>query len=136
MATAPSTPATLPEAPDYVNSRADSNAKATAWAKALPTLSSDLKSLADGAYANALDAAAQATAAAASAVAAQASSNYAGLWSSLTGAKTHGTVVYHSGEFYLLLSDVADVTTQTPGVSSNWARITPPSAALRSMFFA
>lgn len=50
-----------------------------------------------------------------------ASANFKGNWSSLTGALNIPATVYHSGEYWNLLANVADVTAHTPGVSANWA---------------
>lgn len=57
--------------------------------------------------------------------AAQAASlaNYAGLWSGLTGALAFPASTYHTGEPWMLLEDVADVTSEEPGVSTKWAAI-------------
>lgn len=46
--------------------------------------------------------------------------NFKGNWSDLTGALPRPACVKHSGRFWLLLSDLGDVTAATPGVSSAW----------------
>lgn len=64
-------------------------------------------------YANALFAQEQAEMAAAI-------DNFAGAWSTLTGALAVPASVYHDDEYWVLLSNVADVTTEEPGVSAVW----------------
>jgi len=56
----------------------------------------------------------------ASAVIAQTASNFVGLWSSLTGALTVPSTVLHEDSYWILLTDIADVTLDEPGVTSNW----------------
>jgi len=46
--------------------------------------------------------------------------NFIGLWSDQTRAKTVPTSVYHNGAFYALTSNIADITAKTPGVASEW----------------
>lgn len=65
-------------------------------------------------------AAATATSAAATAAAA---ANFKGNWSALTGALAVPASVAHSSGLWMLLSNVADVTTKTPGVASEWQRL-------------
>jgi len=48
--------------------------------------------------------------------------NYGGAWSTLTGAKTVPLSVDHLGAFWVLLENVADVTTEVPGTSTKWAK--------------
>ena len=52
--------------------------------------------------------------------AALASANYKGPWSTLTGALTVPSSASHEGKFWMLKEDVADVTTEEPGVSLKW----------------
>lgn len=49
-----------------------------------------------------------------------ASANFKGAWSALTGALAVPASVFHSGAFWVLLSDVADVTAKVPGVAAEW----------------
>lgn len=49
-----------------------------------------------------------------------ASANFKGAWSTLTGALAVPASVFHSGAFWVLLSDVADVTAKVPGVAAEW----------------
>jgi hypothetical protein len=50
-----------------------------------------------------------------------ASANYKGLWTALTGALNIPASVYHLGNFWVLTSNLANVTTQEPGTGSVWA---------------
>ncbi len=49
-----------------------------------------------------------------------ATANFKGPWSSLTGPLTTPASVSHSGSYWMLLSNLANVTTETPGVSGSW----------------
>lgn len=49
-----------------------------------------------------------------------ASSHFKGAWSTLTGALAVPASVFHNGAFWVLLSDVADVTAKVPGVAAEW----------------
>ncbi len=49
-----------------------------------------------------------------------ASANFKGAWSTLTGALAVPASVFHGGAFWVLLSDVADVTAKVPGVAAEW----------------
>ena len=53
-----------------------------------------------------------------------ASANFAGEWSSLTGPISVPSSVYHNGQYWQLLNNLADVTLSEPGVSADWASIT------------
>tara|TARA_R110000765_G_scaffold195825_8_gene301310 strand:+ start:2358 stop:3401 length:1044 start_codon:yes stop_codon:yes gene_type:complete len=46
--------------------------------------------------------------------------NFKGLWLSLDGSLAKPASVKHSGQFWELLNDLADVTTSEPGVSGDW----------------
>lgn len=56
-----------------------------------------------------------------SAAIAIAAANFKGNWSSLTGPLAVPASVYHSGEFWILLTNIASVAANTPGVSASWA---------------
>lgn len=58
-----------------------------------------------------------------SAAIAIAAANFKGNWSALTGALAVPASVYHASKFWLLLSNLADVTAATPGVSGSWLEI-------------
>lgn len=69
---------------------------------------------------HAAKAAGSASSASESADSAASAANFKGLWSSLTGSLAKPASVKHSGEFWELLNDLADVTTSEPGVSGDW----------------
>lgn len=50
-----------------------------------------------------------------------AAANFKGNWSSLTGPLAVPASVYHAGEFWILLTNIASVAANTPGVSASWA---------------
>lgn len=62
-------------------------------------------------------------AAAASKTLAQAAANYKGQWSTLSGALNTPASVWHNGAYWGLLSNLANVATAQPGVSSAWAAV-------------
>ena len=62
-------------------------------------------------------------AAAASKTLTQAAANYKGQWSSLSGALNTPASVWHNGAYWGLLSNLANVATAQPGVSSAWAAV-------------
>lgn len=84
--------------------------------------------------ANAATTATNASAAAASARdTAFAAANFKGNWSDLAGLLNMPACVRHSGRFWVLLANLADVTAAVPGVSANWAALdagTGPSQLL------
>lgn len=49
-----------------------------------------------------------------------ASAHFKGAWSTLTGALAVPASVFHNGAFWVLLSDVANVTAKVPGVAAEW----------------
>lgn len=59
---------------------------------------------------------------------AQGVANLVGAWSDLTGALSKPAAVSHSGGYWVLLNDLADVTASEPGVSADWALYERPSA--------
>lgn len=63
------------------------------------------------------------------AMAAVAAANFKGEWAGLTGALAIPASASHAGSVWMLLSTLADVTTETPGVSAEWMDITPLKAA-------
>lgn len=146
-AVAPTPVAGLPVAPDPDSAESDFDLAAFNWATALGPWTTAMNGLSDNVYNNALAAAESAAAAADSAGAAASASNAAqaaaaaslgaanfkGNWSSLTGALNTPACVKHSGRFWLLLNNLADVTAATPGVSSAWTSLdsgTAPSAVI------
>jgi hypothetical protein len=116
------------------------NPEAYTVGTSMPGVVAGIKAIADAAYTNALSANEDATAAAGASVAAsQAASvaasaaNFKGNWSDLTGALAMPACVRHSGRFWVLLANLANVTTAVPGVSASWAALdvgTVPSQLL------
>ena len=101
----------LPAAPNP-NDRSTFNARAYPWSVALNGMTSEINAV--------LPAIDSASAASAAAIAA---SNYKGLWSSLSGALAIPATVFHNNGRWMLLENLANVTTEVPGVSSKWASL-------------
>lgn len=57
-------------------------------------------------------------------------SNFVGRWSDQTGAATVPTAVAHNNKVWILLSDVADITADEPGVTANWQSVTFVSSSI------
>lgn len=146
-AVAPTPVAGLPVAPDPDSAESDFDLAAFNWATALGPWTTAMNGLSDNVYNNALAAAESAVAASESAGAAASASNIAqtaagvaigasnfkGNWSALVGALNTPACVKHSGRFWLLLNNLADVTAATPGVSAAWTSLdtgTSPSAVI------
>lgn len=49
--------------------------------------------------------------------------NFKGQWSTLTGALNKPAAVSNGGLFWLLLNDLANVTTSEPGMTNDWVRV-------------
>lgn len=73
----------------------------------------------------AIAAAASSVTAANSAAVALAAANYKGEWTALSGAATIPYAVSLSGRFWMLNTNVANVATEMPGVSTKWTEIYP-----------
>lgn len=73
--------------------------------------------------ADAVAADASATAAAASAAAASSAANFVGAWSAQTGAANVPYSVAHNNITWLLLNNLADVTTSEPSVTADWQAV-------------
>lgn len=120
MPTAPPTLTPAPAVPNKAN-RATYDALAIGFdtyisANMIPELA-----LANAAtFTNATESLASATNSAASAVSAVAAANFKGNWSALTGALNMPASVAHNGNFWALNTNLANVTTATPGVSASW----------------
>jgi len=71
-----------------------------------------------------------AEAASTSADAAVAAANFEGNWTDQTGAATIPFAVSHNGADWLLLNNLADVTTSEPGVSADWVEVGASSQTL------
>lgn len=105
----------LPEPPSTA-SPSTFPALADAFLGAFPTFREELNELASEAEENA-------GSAAASAIVAAAVSGFRGAWSALTGSASVPYSVYHSGRYWMLLSNIADITVKVPGVASEWAEL-------------
>lgn len=126
---APTPVGSWPTAPQRTDAPATFVTRADAWVAATPTRSTEMNALATNVNYNAesaFDSAAEALVSAqnseASELIAVGIANYAGEWSTLSGAKTVPLSVDHEGVFWILLADVADVTAEEPGVSASWGR--------------
>ena len=91
-----------------------------AFLGALPTFATELNLVAGEVNTNATTASNASTNATAASNTALAGSNFKGNWSSLTGALNKPASVAHSSKIWLLLNNLANVTTSTPGVSADW----------------
>ena len=114
--TALPTPAPTSTDPANFDPRAD------ALIAALPTFVTEANTLEANVNAKELSATA-------SAATALAGSNFKGNWSALSGALNVPATVYHSNSYWVLLSNLANVATATPGVSASWAMLFPFSAS-------
>lgn len=85
------------------------------------TMAPGSNTIAEQAYTNAL-------AAREAADAAYINASYKGAWSGLTGALTMPALVSHTGERWVLLSSLADVTASEPGISADWELFELPAA--------
>lgn len=127
--TPPSTPPSVPATPNRLEGQDTFNTKAFAWNDWFAPFTAWLETV----LAYIVDAIAlvedRATAAAASALAAlnsatsaAAVANFKGLWSGLTGAQLKGISVLHSGAYWVLLNDLANVALSEPSpTNTDWA---------------
>lgn len=88
----------------------------------LNTMATQVNTVSGEVNTNATTAASDAASALTSKNAAIAAANFVGAWSGLTGAKTAGIAVEHLGRIWILLNNLADVTTSQPSVSGDWAQ--------------
>lgn len=109
---------TLPPSPSRANPSTFS-ALADALLGALPTFVTEANALETNVNAKEFSA----DAAADSAAISQANANFVGLWSDQSGAAVVPYSVSHSSRYWMLLSDLADVTSNEPGVSADWQEI-------------
>ena len=126
MTTITALPTPVPQRSDPTNFAA----RADLFLAALPTFATETNLVASEVNANASTASSQAgiavsAANAATDAAAQslAAANFKGEWFTLAGALNKPACVKHNGRFWLLLNNLANVTTSEPGVSSNWTSI-------------
>lgn len=129
--TSPVTPPAAPVVPLYPPlGSATFNADAYAYGTAMPGVVDGINDLAGNAHTNALSSVESATAAASAAASAAdvqavvlGAANFKGLWSALTGPLLKPATVKDNGRFWLLLSDLPDVTAAVPGVSAAWTAL-------------
>lgn len=95
----------------------------TAWERNEAVPKVDLNSQA--AYANALASQEAATMAQAAQAVAVAAANFKGAWSGLSGALNVPASVLHNNQYWMLLDNLANVATATPGVSGSWQLLDP-----------
>lgn len=127
----PGTPPTidaLPVAPIRNTDGPTFNSKAAPFVAALDPFGDDvdavgtwMQSAANFVEEQAGFAAASETNAALSATSASNMANFKGSWSSLTGALNKPATVLHDGAYWVLLNNLADVTTSQPGATADWA---------------
>ena len=97
--------------------------KGDAWLAAFPLWGTEATALENNVNAKEATVVSSTAIAVGSATVASAAANFKGLWSGLTGALNVPASVYHNGNFWTLASNLADVTTATPGVSASWIRV-------------
>lgn len=131
MATAPTAPTAYPTPPSTTDPT-NFDARADAFFASLVGGQTELTALATNAYNNAGEAAASAATATAASTAATATNaavgaqaNFKGDWSSLSGAVNKPASVRHNGVYWMLLNNLANITTSQPGVSADWAVVGP-----------
>ena len=119
------TPITALPTPPSTADAANFDTRADAFLGALPLMTTETNAVADNVFDNATDAATNAANAAASAATAQAIGNFRGNWADLAGALNVPATVRYSGVYWQLLSNVANVAVEVPGVSIAWTQMTP-----------
>lgn len=141
----------LPTAPDP-NDRATFDSRAYPFQQALSgTYRAQMNALADNVNNNANEASLASTAAVTAAASAStaasqavAAANFKGEWPDLTGPLNKPACVKHNGRFWMLLNNLADITTSQPGVSADWtslnvgqvsARISANTNAVAGVFY-
>lgn len=129
--TNPVTPPAAPTVPEFPALGDPSfNAKSYTFGTAMPGVSTGIGALATNAFTNATaanesaaTAVSSANSAASAAEVAMGATNFKGLWDDLTGALAKPATVKHDGRFWLLLNNLANVTTSEPGVSADWTSL-------------
>ena len=118
------------DAPSTFISKADAHVAAlAAWTTEVNAVSTEIEvHAAEALSSEAAAAASESTASSASTVS-QSNANYKGEWSGLTGAANVPYSVSHAGQFWQLLSNVADITLSEPGVTGDWHLIAPYKTA-------
>lgn len=110
----------LPAAPSAGDTPSQFESKALAFVAALATFISEANADIAQANADALSAGSDATDASVSATTATAAANYKGDWSSLSGALNIPASARHGNTYWMLNTNLADVTASEPGVTSDW----------------
>lgn len=125
----------LPAAPNRTQAQSTFSNNTNAFLAALPAMVTQTNTAGDYIEQAVLDtdadrvaAAASAAEAAASAATVTSSANFAGAWSSLTGALNKPASVLHSSKYWQLLNNLADVTVSEPGVTGDWSVIVDTAA--------
>lgn len=95
--------------------------RADAFLGALPAFAAETNAVANEVESDRAAVDAQAALVLPAASAALGAANYKGIWSSMSGALAVPSSVYHAGRFWIALEAIANVATETPGVSSKWA---------------
>lgn len=116
-------PITALPAPPQRNDPATFADRGDALLGALPGFVTEANALETNVNAKESSAVAAAATAVASAAVAQPAANFKGNWSALTGALNMPASVVHVNVFWALNTNLANVTTATPGVSASWTRI-------------
>lgn len=95
--------------------------RADAFLAALPGFATEANALAVEVEADRSAVDAQTALVLPAASAALGAANYKGIWSGMSGSVALPASVYHAGRFWIALEAIANVATETPGVSSKWA---------------
>ena len=116
---------TIPTLPAYPQQADPANfaTEAETWSAALPDWTVQTNSMGTYITTQASTATAAAESATSSETVALAASNFKGTWASLTGALNKPSSVYHAGYYWLLLNNLANVTTSQPGVTADWQNL-------------
>jgi len=124
----PIDPPSVPEYPQLGDSAF--NIKAYTFGSSMASIVAWIGGAVSNAWNNAIAAFEAAGAAVAAAVSAStaasqavAAANFKGVWPDMTGPLNKPACVKHNGRFWMLLNNLADVTTSQPGVSADWTSL-------------